>query len=90
MNDRSVFSMDREGRLAEVLDAYLAALEAGTSPDVEDLLARHPDLAGDLRECLSPKKTAIGPRGTSEGQRYRRPVAGHGLRRHGSSSEARR
>ena len=53
MNDPSAFSMNREGRLAEVLDAYQAALQAGTPPDVEELLARHPDLAGDLRECLA-------------------------------------
>jgi serine/threonine protein kinase len=39
--------------LAEVLDAYLAALESGTPPDVDELLARYPDLAGDLRECLA-------------------------------------
>jgi serine/threonine protein kinase/Flp pilus assembly protein TadD len=53
MNDNAPLSVDRDDRLAEVLDAYLAALEAGTPPDMEELLARYPDLAGDLRECLA-------------------------------------
>jgi serine/threonine protein kinase len=53
MKDKSASSVNRDGRLAEVLDANLAALEAGKPPDVEELLARHPDLAGDLRECLA-------------------------------------
>jgi hypothetical protein len=53
MNDSSPLSVDRDDRLAEVLDVYLAALEGGTAPDVDELLARYPDLAGDLRECLA-------------------------------------
>jgi hypothetical protein len=57
-NDQSALSMNRDGRLTEVLDANLAAREASTSPDVEELLARHPDLAGDLRECLAFNRRA--------------------------------
>jgi hypothetical protein len=53
MSDKSALSVSRDDRLAEVLDAYLAALEAGTPPNVDELLARYPDLAGDLRECLA-------------------------------------
>jgi WD40 repeat protein/tRNA A-37 threonylcarbamoyl transferase component Bud32 len=39
----------REQRLNEVIAEYLTALAAGQKPDPETLLARHPDLAEDLR-----------------------------------------
>src|SRR5215207_4360495 len=39
--------------LARLLEEYLAAVEAGTAPPQEELLARHPHLAGELRECLA-------------------------------------
>jgi tetratricopeptide (TPR) repeat protein len=45
-------SMDKDLRLTQVLDAYLAGLPQGATPDPDELLARHPDLADDLRECL--------------------------------------
>jgi WD40 repeat protein/serine/threonine protein kinase len=53
MNDNLSPSVDKDASLAEVLDAYLASLHAGTAPSQEELLARHPDLAGDLKECLA-------------------------------------
>jgi WD40 repeat protein/serine/threonine protein kinase len=53
MNDNVSASVDKDACLAEVLDAYLATLHAGTAPSQEELLARHPDLAGDLKECLA-------------------------------------
>ena len=40
-------------RLAEVLESYLDDLEQGRFPKAEDLIARHPDLAGPLRTHLS-------------------------------------
>ncbi len=43
---------EREQRLERVLADYLHAVEAGTPPDRADLLAQHPDLAGDLRSFL--------------------------------------
>jgi serine/threonine protein kinase/WD40 repeat protein len=53
MNDNSPLSVDRDDRLAEVLDAYLAAQEGDAPPDVDEFLARYPDLADELRECLA-------------------------------------
>jgi serine/threonine protein kinase len=42
-----------DDRLAAVLDEHLAALEAGTAASETELLARHPELADQLRECLA-------------------------------------
>ena len=53
MTATSPTSADREARLVQVLDAYLAALHEGTPADPAELLARYPDLADDLRECLA-------------------------------------
>ena len=44
--------MTDRGNFAEILDEYLGALKAGNPPDREALLARHPDLAEELRAAL--------------------------------------
>jgi serine/threonine-protein kinase len=44
---------ERERRLDEVLHDYLRAVDAGQAPDAEALVARHPDLADELRGFLS-------------------------------------
>jgi hypothetical protein len=52
MSTHSNGSAEKDLHLAEVLDAYAAQLQAGTAPPLEELLARHPELAEDLRQCL--------------------------------------
>jgi WD40 repeat protein/tRNA A-37 threonylcarbamoyl transferase component Bud32 len=48
MHSQSVAPSEREQRLDEVVTAYLQALGAGQTPDRQELLARHPDLASEL------------------------------------------
>ena len=49
-NDGPPTADDR--RLARALEEYLAAQEAGHKPGRQDFVARHPDIAGPLGECL--------------------------------------
>jgi WD40 repeat protein/serine/threonine protein kinase len=48
----------QQSELARVLDAYLAAVEAGEAVDPEELAARHPAIADWLRACLSVLRVA--------------------------------
>ncbi len=42
-------SQSQEERLQEVIAAYLRDIEAGRNPDQAEILARHPELAGELQ-----------------------------------------
>jgi len=42
-----------DAELADVLEAYIQALEAGAAPSVEELLAQYPALADRLQRCLA-------------------------------------
>jgi WD40 repeat protein len=44
---------EREQRLEQILADYLRAAEAGAPPDRAELMARHPDLADELREFFA-------------------------------------
>jgi serine/threonine protein kinase len=49
---------ERERRLDAVLGDYFEALEAGQSPQPEELLTRFPDLAAELREFFRDQEWA--------------------------------
>lgn len=46
-------SPEQQERLADVLERYLADLDAGRTPSADDLVAAHPDLEAPLREHLA-------------------------------------
>jgi tetratricopeptide (TPR) repeat protein len=56
MSAEPVPSLDRERRLDEVIAAYLDALESGTAPDRDEVLARHPDLADELAAFFADER----------------------------------
>src|SRR4051812_28787865 len=49
MNDTTRDPSERERRLNDVIAAYLEAAESETEPNRDECLARHPDLADELR-----------------------------------------
>lgn len=53
MSEVSDVANNRDLRVSKVLDEYLDQLRGGAAPAVTELMARHPDLAGDLQECLA-------------------------------------
>jgi hypothetical protein len=48
MSEEPIPSASRDHRVDAVIAAYLEAVDAGGTPDRQELLARHPDLAPDL------------------------------------------
>jgi serine/threonine protein kinase len=53
MNPTETASPEREERLAEILLAYVEAVQAGATPDRGELLAKHPEFAAELREFFA-------------------------------------
>jgi WD40 repeat protein/tRNA A-37 threonylcarbamoyl transferase component Bud32 len=53
MNSPTPNPFEREARLNDVIAAYLEAVEACQAPDRPEWLARHPDLADDLRKFFA-------------------------------------
>jgi hypothetical protein len=43
--------------LDEILAEYLRALEAGTAPSAEELIARNPEIADQLRDFFSDMRS---------------------------------
>jgi len=42
----------QDSRLVEAVREYQAALETGTQPSRREFIARYPEIAADLAECL--------------------------------------
>ncbi len=53
MTAKSMRSTSRDQRLAEIIAAYLQAVEEGQAPKREELLDRHPELAPELTEFFA-------------------------------------
>jgi WD40 repeat protein len=58
MTHETEAAQDREERLGEILEAYLRAREAGLAPALEELVARHPDLAAEVRAYFADEAGA--------------------------------
>ena len=56
MTQTTVELDERRLRLDEVVGAYYEAVDRGSEPDLNDLQARHPDLAGELAEFLDDQR----------------------------------
>jgi eukaryotic-like serine/threonine-protein kinase len=56
----------QQSELARVLDAYLAAVEAGEAIDPEALVAAHPEIADRLRSCLAVLRVASQVEGSAD------------------------
>jgi WD40 repeat protein/tRNA A-37 threonylcarbamoyl transferase component Bud32 len=76
---------EREQRLDQTIALYLEAVHAGEAPDRADFLARHPDLAADLRcffadeDRLKGAASSLFPRDPHNGNRSSKPTfeSGH-------------
>jgi tetratricopeptide (TPR) repeat protein len=64
-----------EERLSVALEAYLAALEEGRAPDVDEFVAVYPDVAERLREVLQGLRFVAGATGALREARPAEPQA---------------
>src|SRR5687768_1397358 len=57
--------------LVQILDAYMADLQAGKAPSKDELLARHPALATQLEACLAGLEFIHGAETAAPGRQQR-------------------
>ena len=76
---------EHEQRLDDAIAHYLEAVHAGQTPDRVDLLARHPDLADDLRSFFADEDRLKGLAGSLF---VREPHGGHDSSHGGSRAHA--
>src|SRR3954451_10772025 len=73
--------IDRDERLGEAIEAYLALAEEGHAPDPSRFAADYPDLGDDLREALEGLALVQGlvgdPHGPGHGLESGRRIAGY-------------
>jgi serine/threonine protein kinase/WD40 repeat protein len=73
--------IDRDERLGEAIEAYLALGEEGQAPDPEQFAAGYPDLGDDLRDALEGLALVQGlvgdPHGPGRGLESGRRIAGY-------------
>lgn len=73
--------VDRDEKLGEAIEAFLALAEAGESPDPEAFVARYPELDGDLQAALEGLALVQGLVGDAGGPGHRlesgRRIAGY-------------
>jgi eukaryotic-like serine/threonine-protein kinase len=67
---------DRDERLGEAIEDYLALVESGSAPDADDFASRYPDLKDDLRAALDGLAMIQGLVGESGGGAGARLEAG--------------
>jgi hypothetical protein len=70
-DDSGVPASDKDDRLGEAIETYLALIEQGTAPDPEVFAAGYPDLSEDIRAALEGLELVHGLVG---------PVSGTGAR----------
>src|SRR3954447_21424558 len=73
--------IDRDERLGEAIEAFLALAEEGRAPDPEAFAARYPELGNDLQEALEGLALVQGlvgdPNGPGHGLESGRRIAGY-------------
>jgi hypothetical protein len=71
MSDFQQTTSERDARLAQALDRYQEAVQAGNPRAAEELLAQYPELTADLKECVASlefiRRAAVKPAAVEPG-----------------------